>query len=533
MSEREERGSGHQSSETSSSENSSGSPENAKAGGAPQKKIPTSAKGVAGMAAKGAASKNAAVARSVQMAEKAVYAAKAVGLAAKNALLALKAMIATAKLWVPIVAAAVLVTTVVISTIAIYQTVGKNDNRSICMDETSAGSQVGSISQDATEREVAQEIGTFLMNEDFEAFGGPLSLEQTAGLVGNMIHESAGLRPWVRQSHANDTTLYSNSEVRSWRGGPSVGGRAIGLIQWDSQRADALVSFAEDRNSQWYDFETQMEWLRAEMNGEDGSGYEYGQIKRNSALTRDGESVEHYVHQFERTFFRAGKPQTASRIAAAIEFLEYFEAGQHRGTANASTPTCDSNASSNLQMTELAETAIEISWPWAERQKSYANCGFRKDGTPCGEEYAAPGHVEVTEHAYTIRPDPLKGLYASCDRFVASVVLATGSDDNFPWDSTRTQYSYLQGSDKWDSVNSGQQSMGQIDKGKLQPGDVMVTPGHIMMYVGSTDEGADMIAHASISSSLAGGGNGRTSHLEPWSSVQGWERRPYEVFRVK
>lgn len=211
------------------------------------------------------------------------------------------------------------------------QTIGRNDTRDVCEDPSSARGMVGNLGTGASQTERAQEIGSALASSSFEAFGGSLSVEQIAGLVGNMKQES-DVNPLRRQGVnpvETPDTVPNNSEIRSWIGSS---GRAIGIIQWDADRAVALVDFAEEQGGQWYDGDIQVQYLASEMN----EGYERDQIASNSRLTGNN-TPEGYAAEWSNTFFRPGQPHMEARQAGALEFLTYFEGGSHnaaRGIVN-------------------------------------------------------------------------------------------------------------------------------------------------------------------------------------------------------
>lgn len=410
----------------------------------------------------------------------------------------------------------------------VFLSTGRNDNRALCLDGESMNNQIGSISTDATEREIAQEVGAFLTNNDFEAFGGPLSVDQAAGLVGNMIHESAGLRPYVREGNAGDNSLLSNSEVRSWRvsqsGSTEGSNAAIGMIQWDGPRAEALISFAEERNTQWYEFDLQMEYLAHEMN----TGYEAQQISGNSSLTSSGGNVDNYTVGFQDTFFRpaAQHAHTDRRLGAAIEFLEYFQEGEYSGSHG--HIIC--NDTSNLAVGEIAETAMQMAWEPADVNNAKAGCSFNTNGgRACGRGEAKPEYIEGKELAHSeTGMDPLANgdLFASCDRFVATVLRVTGVDEDVPWGSAETQRQHYSSSSNWSQKDSG--TVGSINWGEVRPGDVLAASGHVAIYIGKVD-GQDMVAHASIQANYQNGGNGMTGYQGPLSSLGSMS---YEVYRA-
>lgn len=494
----------------------------------------TSKKGIAGAAASKVASKAGEKSEKFQKAaetadktKNAAIAAKAVGaktLAAGKGLLA-----SMTPPWGPVIWGIVILSLVAgYVSYGVYLSTGRNDNRAVCLEEDSMNNQIGSISTDATEREIAEKVGQFLTTNSFKAFSGPLSMKQAAGLVGNMIHESAGLRPYVRQGNANDTTLLSNSEVRDWRvstsGSLEGSNAAIGMIQWDGVRAEQLISFAEERNTQWYEFDLQMEYLAHEMN----NGYELSQLSGDSNLQSSDATVDEYVTGFQDSFFRpnAALAHTERRLAAAVEFVEYFEGGEYQGSSGHTI--C--NDASNLQVGTIAETAMQLSWPYEEIDKAKADCSFNTNGgRACGRDVAKPEYEEAKDKAHSATSmDSLAGgeLFASCDRFLATVLRTTGVDEDIPWGSSGTQASHLAGSSKWSEVGSGTHN--SIDWDSLKPGDVLATTGHVSIYIGPQD-GQEMVAHSSIQSNYFNGGQGMVGYQGPVSSLGSLS---YKVYRA-
>ena len=71
-------------------------------------------------------------------------------------------------------------------------------------------------------------------------------------------------------------------------------------------------------------------------------------------------------------------------------------------------------------------------------------------------------------------------IYASCDRTVCTAIRWSGADPNFEEGPVSKQYTYLNTSSNWEKV-------GVINDTNFnfEPGDVIITDGHILMYVGN------------------------------------------------
>lgn len=145
----------------------------------------------------------------------------------------------------------------------------------------------------------------------------------------------------------------------------------------------------------------------------------------------------------------------------------------------------ENDACGGLEMSgEAAKFAISIAYP--RDQHARANTTT----SAWGENVAPKKYIQAKQNALKIAtsPEGMKDLYASCDRFVATVIINT-TDRNFPWGSTTEQQNYLANSPKWKQYTK---------KSEAKPGDVWVTRtnGHVILYAGKY-QGIDTIVHAS------------------------------------
>lgn len=359
------------------------------------------------------------------------------------------------------------------------QVVGSNDNAKGCVDMKGGQSSSSSVTvQDSGDwLGTAQQVATWLMSTDFDRFGGPLTFAQTAGVIGNWAHESGGMNPAATQAGFASENA-SNEEILALG---NKGGRAVGLAQWDSERRTGLVKFAQSRGATWSDINTQLEYFKHEVdttaNGKmlDDAGFDSASL-----------SVEEATIAFEAGFERAGKPVMGERINYANQFADNYDGTYVSGGTGASC-VIGSIGSGAVNTSDAVQLAISISWP--ERSQSY-----NKAGQAWGKSAAKPEYITAKEQAMSEHgADPMRDLYSSCDRFVATIVKLT-MDPQIPWGSTSEQFSYLKNSPKWEEYPTK-------SKQYAQPGDVWVTPrgsgaGHIVMYIGN-HEGRDTIAHAS------------------------------------
>lgn len=159
-------------------------------------------------------------------------------------------------------------------------------------------------------------IAKWMMSTAFKFNGGkPLTLNQAAGIIGNWGQESK-----VNPSSVQPSSVMpqlSNAEILSWG---NIGGKAVGLAQWDATRRTALVNFASSRGKKWNDMSLQLEFFKHETNGYEGN------MLVNSGFTATGQSATYYVRTFEEGFERAGKPMYEARYSFASQFLAQHSA---------------------------------------------------------------------------------------------------------------------------------------------------------------------------------------------------------------
>ena len=404
--------------------------------------------------------------------------------------------------WIVIAVAAVIVM-LVIGVVAGVQVVGKTDNADGCygigINQTSSGGV--SVSAQASEDSMtnAATIADWAMTTQFSAFGNkPMTREQAAGLIGNAWQESK-VNPAASQSKSINASS-SNADVMSL--GKGNGGRAIGLIQWDSERRYYLAQYAESQGKHWSDLGVQLEFLHQEIDGT--VNYPGATYNRDLLLQKGfaiaGKDIAHYTEAWEKGFTRAGKPMLQQRIEYANTFNSSYSPGS--GTAFSSASSGGSCLSSNLSDSPVASETIalatQIAYPTIPES--------RTGGEQLGKSKAKPEYIKAKEQAEQIgSKDWYEGLYASCDRAVATVVINT-MDKDFPWGNIVEQRKYMDNSSKWTKYTSVSEAKG---------GDVWVTQpkhdggGHIVMYLGNVN-GKDMIMHASYSSR----GNSRVAGLQ-------------------
>lgn len=361
--------------------------------------------------------------------------------------------------------------------ISIITIMGQNDYNIMC-DSSGVGSIIIDPNADDFTRQSA--IASWFTSTPFEFNGGqPLSREQASGIMGNLMEESYGANPKAIQGD-NSLRQWETTDNNTVLGWGNVGGKAIGIIQWDRGRRINLVNFAISEGTQWHDLTTQLKFLKSEMD----AGYERDQLN-NGGFNEPGKSVADYARIWNIHFERSGAAGTPAgdnpRIASAEAFASAYTGGSYGGGLSTS---CVGGLYSGggIDASNLVQLAIQSAWP--NRSPALGRCAGL---TNCGQHFATDGYkqAKIAAESATSK-DPIAGLLASCDRFVATMYRATGQDSNFPWGDTSIQGNYMRNSPNWE----------QISCQERQPGDVLWRKGHIMLYLGNVN-GRDSIGSAS------------------------------------
>lgn len=380
--------------------------------------------------------------------------------------------------------------------------IGGNDYNQSC-DFNGVGSV--NVAEDADEFTRQSAIASWLMSTPFEVLGNkPMSREQAMGVMGNLIQESYGANPKAIQGDHSLTMWQTcdNDCVGAFVGG----GKAVGILQWDGNSGDPrranLVKLARAEGKQWYDLNVQLKHIKNELDGIGDHTYENYQIKRSGFLD-PGRSIDEYTEIWAKYIERCGKCVNEKRISAAHEFNSKFQGGGGGGVGSLSTQCVTSG---NIDSSSLVQLALQISY---SREEKAAGLGYGvcSTGAGCGQTFSKPEYITAKQMAEEqTGADGFPGMLASCDRLAATLYRVTGIDVNFPYGSSGTQLAYARANWK------------QVSCQERQPGDAIIRPGHIMVYIGMVD-GRDTISSASIAMAdrVGPNGKGRSAHLSDMS----------------
>lgn len=370
-----------------------------------------------------------------------------------------------------------------------------------------------------------------------------MSDENIAGILGNWTVES-GIDPTGVETifdepyqigpkkQAAESADFKISAIDSAYASrfPAINRAGIGLGQWTDVnpgpggRNTMLREFADKVDGDWYNEEVQLAFM---MSDDDPYRVDVFNDMVDNSLGDPRKAAQHFLVKWEgiNDHSAGQRAQTASELYAKMGgWDEDAQLGKsvldmaNRSGKAATNKSVQEQLAECLNLTssaaggngDAAEAFASLAWPHYDDSKG-------NDGTDI-YRYV---HDEVL---------PGDIYYASCDRGVATAVRWSGSDDTFPAGAVSVQETYVngEGKDKWEKVSGDAQ-----DESNLKPGDVLITNGHILMYLGpdaiekvwGDDHTPDaVIGHSSL--------NDRSPALDTFGGVTG-DSRHYVAYRLK
>jgi len=429
---------------------------------------------VAKKAGQGAAPES--VQKGMEVAQKATdiaMKAKSAFLATKGGIAIFAATVADPIFWI-IVLVILVIIILIIGIVGTVQVVGRTENGDGCGVAGDSGDGV-EAKDTGNWLENASSAANWMMSTKFKFLGDkPMTLNQAAGIIGNWSQESR-VSPKIVQGGSGLSTDMSNEALM----GVSGGGKAVGLAQWDGGRRTNLAKFAKSQGKHWTEMTVQLEFFKTELEGYEGSSLVAGGFNDPSKSAKD------LVLIFEEKFERAGKPAMENRYKGAEDFLANFKGGGNYSEDTGGS--CLTAGEGDVDTSDLVNLAISLSYPTSAESKV-------GPGDSYGQKKAKPEYKSAKAEAEKVGGKDGMALYASCDRFVATVIKLT-TDKDIPWGSTAEQGTYLKNSPKWKQYTK---------KSDAKPGDIWITKtrGHVILYLGNV-KGRDTIAHASYLSRVA------------------------------
>lgn len=251
--------------------------------------------------------------------------------------------------------------------------------------------------------------------------------------------------------------------------GPSHIG--IGIGGWTAENNRKLLAWADAVGYEWYTAECQLsniiapvanggyrsDWLlnwEAESNPRDAA-YSFARFWEGNTI----EAQDRRKDCAEQWFVTMAGWNVDANYANSI--ISMAGAVASAGTDKNAKKAMDECHGSDMTYdnSTLVQAALSLAWPTSEQ----AHCN---DGTPLYQSL----HRQIW---------PGDGIFQSCDRSVSTLVRWAGVDDDFPRGGcTSYLLPHLLTSPKWQEIHWGG------DKSKLQPGDILICPDHVCMYLG-------------------------------------------------
>lgn len=137
------------------------------------------------------------------------------------------------------------------------------------------------------------------------------------------------------------------------------------------------------------------------------------------------------------------------------------------------TSECD-HSGGDVPEGDIVESAMYLAWD----ERVVLPQSFAAD---YGRDAAKPEFVETST---SINNDTHTAYFTDCGVYVATVMISSGTDPDFPKRGTGVQINYLRNSSKYEFFTPS-------NEGELEPGDILIRPGHIYLYTGERHEGID------------------------------------------
>lgn len=308
--------------------------------------------------------------------------------------------------------------------------------------------------------------------------------QQAAGIVANMIHES-GVEPARLQSTPPGTVTHASDAVGSSSG--------WGIVQWTPAGKMIQPSFqAGNDDAKVESLEFQLDFLNKQLNG-DGPVPEGAAGTAVKAATGVEDAAVAFAQKYERFAGseNLGDPEYGERKATAREVFSTYG-----GDAAGPGGGCAGNG-------DIVATAKLLAWD-------------------------TPGHNSVARGA--AKPEYQDALpeyngstgddeYSDCGVFVATVMVMSGVDKDYPRRNTSAQYEYLRNSSKYEQIPN------VTNVSQLKPGDIMITDGHTYLFVGEF-EGGNGRTYNGYSASLG-------DHVPQVTTALAGDTRTYSAFRIR
>ena len=347
---------------------------------------------------------------------------------------------------------------------------------------SSVAGKTSTVDVNTEKNTTTQAIWDFLTKTSFSTNSSkPMNDTQAAGVMGNMYAESS-MNPAAIE--ATDREQKGHGLVQ-WTFG-----------RWSNPNGNGLESFATGKGGAWTDVNIQLQFLQKEL--ESSEKAVFADTGFNGAPD-PGTAAARWRVVFERADVELAHDD--KRIAAAISFFNLFGGKSSSGASNCTQ-------ASGVVSGNLVETALY-----------FALDTPATDEPPMAEKSFAKKTYQDEKATYNPSGD-----FSDCGAFIATVMIASGVDKNYPKLGVGNQIDYVRSHPELYSVNENPSTT------SLKAGDILYIPSHTTMYTGkekypsvdaswhtrvpsvrTSGSALWMIANGAISATYIGGGGSNGS----------------------
>ncbi len=280
-----------------------------------------------------------------------------------------------------------------------------------------------------------------------------LTANQAAGIVGNLMNESAGVNPAAQQDGSNSPLPKD-----------TVG---FGIGQWTyTSRQQPLVDLAKSKGLPVTDLHVQLDYTWQELK----TTYS-NVLSKLKASTTVGDATSIILNDYEAPAERV--QNLIIRTGNANQVLTRYGGGK----ASSVVPSASTNAngcttSAGAVNGSIVQTALNFAWDTR--------------GHGPNESDAKPSY-QTAMPTYNGSVGQLP--FSDCGVFTSTVMIASGADKNYPRRGTTNQIPYLQ-----KNTTLYREIPNVTNTSQLKPGDILINTDHTYIYVGKQPNGYNSVA---------------------------------------
>jgi len=268
--------------------------------------------------------------------------------------------------------------------------------------------------------------------------------------------------------------MYAESSFNS--GAKESNGIGYGLVQWSFGRRTNLEAFAASKGVPASDIPMQIQFLLNEYNSSYKSRLAGTPFETATDVSL---ATDSWMKIFEAPLYAPANDPAAlnsKRIPAAIKVYGFYKdlvavgvpAGSTSTTAGgASVSTASCSSVNGAVAGSIVDTALGLALPTPATQ----GMNNQSDATPA---------YQTTKAA--VNPG---GSWSDCGMFVATVMISSKVDPDYPHVVTSTQMAYVKSKPaKYQIIDKPSLQLGSVNT--LLPGDILITSGHTEIYTGKS-----------------------------------------------